>query len=81
MYPKFKPWDVCVMDGSIVVVGALIRCALLHPAFDLKIAQINKQRSLIREFIFCKFELGYNTAEATKTLVLRKVKAQLITER
>ena len=40
------------MIGSIVVVGVLTRCALLHPLYDLKAAQMNIQSSLFREHVF-----------------------------
>ena len=35
------------MIGSIVVVGVLTGCALLHSEADLKAAQINMHHSLI----------------------------------
>ena len=56
---------VLALVGSIVVVRALTRCALLHNMCDLKATQINMQHNLIREFIFYKFELSLNIAEAT----------------
>ena len=39
------------MIGSIVVVGALAHCALLHYMSDLKAAQMNEQHSLIQELM------------------------------
>ena len=36
---QWKPGNVPVMDVSIVVVGALTCCTLLHPVYDLKTAQ------------------------------------------
>ena len=60
--------------GGIVVVGVLIRCALLYSVCNLKAAQMNMQRSLIREFMLYEFEPGHNTAEATKNIFVRKVK-------
>ena len=42
---------VPAVDGSIVVVGALTRCALLYPVSDLKAAQFNVQPSLNRELM------------------------------
>ena len=42
---------------------------------------MNVQDSLIRKLMVYEFELSRNTAEATeKTFVVRKVKAQLMTE-
>ena len=46
------------MVNSIVVVGALTCCGLLHVICDLKAAQMNVQRCLIREFMLYKFKLG-----------------------
>ena len=43
------------MISGIVVVGTLTRCSLLHPLWDLKAAQMNVQRSLVREVF--EFEL------------------------
>ena len=56
------------MIGSIVLVGALTHCALLHPMCDLKVVQINMQSSLIQEFMLYKFELGYKAMEVTKNI-------------
>ena len=58
--------------GSIVVVGALTRCALLPSVCDLKSTQTIVQRSLIRELMIYKFELGYNPAEETKNIFCLK---------
>ena len=54
--------------GSIVVAGALSRCALVHSVCDLKATQMNMQRSLILKFMICVFELVHDTAEATKNI-------------
>ena len=54
---------------SIVVVGALTPCVLLHSLCDLKVQW---------ELMFYKFELGYNTTEATKNICCSKGEAQLI---
>ena len=55
------------MVGSIEVVGALALCALHHSVCEMKTAQKNVQRNLIRELTLYKFELGHNAdAEATK---------------
>ena len=44
-------WLVSAVVSSIVVVSALRRCALLHFMGDLKVAQMNVQRSLIGEIM------------------------------
>ena len=49
--------------GSIVVVSALTRCALLL-----------ENCGLIRKFILYKFELGHNVADATKNICSEKGK-------
>ena len=54
--------------GSIVVVGVLTCCGLLHFMWDLKVTQVNRQQSLIQELMLYKFELGHNTTEATKNI-------------
>ena len=66
-YPKqFKLWQVPAVFSSIVVVGALTHCALLHSVCDLKAAQMNMQSSLIQELLLYKFKLSYNTVKAIK---------------
>ena len=50
------------MFGSIVVVGALTCCALLHSVYDLKATKVNLQGTLIREFILSEFQLSHSTA-------------------
>ena len=62
-----------------MVGGALTHCALLHSMFELKAAQMNVQRSLIRERMIHKLQLEFNVTEAPKTFVAWKVKLQLIT--
>ena len=48
-YHEFKSWlKVPTVVGSIVVVGALTRCALLHSVCILKTGQMNMQKSLTR---------------------------------
>ena len=51
------------MVDSIVVVGALTHCAMLHSVWDLKTAQMN---------MLYKFELGHNPTEATKNISYAK---------
>ena len=53
----FKQWKVPAMGGSIVEVGALTPGVLLHSRRDLKTAQMNVQRCLIRELKLCEFEM------------------------
>ena len=65
---QFKPWEVPVVVGSIVVVGALARCALLRFTCDLKAAHMNVQMSLIRELLLYEFELDHNEAKGTKNI-------------
>ena len=76
MWPKpFKPWKVVAVLGSIAVVGVLICCALLHSVCDLKVTQMNMQRSLIREFMLYKFELDPNATEVTQNICYTKVES------
>ena len=51
-----------VVVSSIMVVGTLIRCALLHSVCDYKTAQMNGQLNLIRKLKPYEFELGHNAA-------------------
>ena len=68
-WPKqFKPWEVAVVVGCIIVVGALIYCALLHSLCDLKVEQMNMKCNLIQKFILYKFQLVHNTTEMTKNI-------------
>ena len=53
--------------GSIVVLGALAYCALLHSACDL-----NVQPNLIQELMLYKFEPSHNSTEATKSICCAK---------
>ena len=46
--------------ASIVIVGALTLCALLHFMCDLKAKQINVQRCLIRSLCFTRSNWGHN---------------------
>ena len=56
------------MVGSIVVVGALTHCALLHSICDLKVALINVQHCLIWELLIYDLKLGHNVMEITKNI-------------
>ena len=56
------------MVNSIEVVSALTWCALLPSVFNLKAAQINLQRSLIRKPMAYEFELGHNATDETKNI-------------
>ena len=59
---------VLVEADSIVLVGTLTCCALLHSVWNLKAAQINVQHCLLQEFMLYKSELSHNTTEATKNI-------------
>ena len=66
--------------GSIVVVGALTRCALLPSVYDLKASHMNVQCCLIQELTLKEFELSYNSAVAIKKhLLCERLITQLIT--
>ena len=52
----------------IMMVGALIRCTLLHSMYNLKAAQMNVQYSLIQELMLYKFEPNHNIMEVTKNI-------------
>ena len=65
---QFKLWLVPAVVGSIVVVGALPYCALLHCVCDLKSSQMNMQFGLIWEFMFYEFKLGHNDTELIKNI-------------
>ena len=54
--------------GSIMMVGVLICCALLHSMYDLKAALMYVQQSLIQQLMLYKFELGRNAIEAAKNI-------------
>ena len=56
------------MVDSIAAVSVWTRCALIHSVWDLKAAQINVQRTLIRELVFYEFKLGHNATEVTKNI-------------
>ena len=57
---QFKLPNVPTMVGSIMVVGELTHCALLHSVYDLKATHMNVQHN--------EFDLGYVKAEATKNI-------------
>ena len=64
--------------GSIVVVGALTRCALLHSECDFKVTKLNVQHSLIQELMLHEFE---HSAEVIKNIYCtKKMKTQWIKE-
>ena len=53
---------------SIMVIGVLTCCALLHSMCDLKATQMNMQCSLIWKLMLYEFKLDYNTVDATKNI-------------
>ena len=64
-------WVLAVV-GSIVIVGVLTLCALLHSFYDLKAAQMNVQCSSICKLMLYEFELSYNPPEETKKICCMK---------
>ena len=75
MWPKqFRPWK---QVSNIVVVGVLTLSALRHS--DLKAAQMNMQHCLIQELMLYDYKLHITLWKQSKTFVVQKVKAQLIT--
>ena len=77
---QLQPWKINTMVCSILVVGTLIHCALVHFVCGLKAVQMNVQFSLIWEFLLYELKLNHNSTEAQpKTFVMWKVKAKLIT--
>ena len=63
---------------GFVVVGVLTCSVLLHSACDLKAAQMNVWRSLIRELFFKSSNWAKMLTMQPKKFVQRKVKEQLI---
>ena len=57
---------------SIMVIGVLTCCLLLHPTCDLKASQMNMQRSLFQELMLYEFERGHNTAETAENICCAK---------
>ena len=58
------------MCVCIVLVSASIRGTLVHPVCNLKAAQVNVQRSLIREHILYEFGQEHNLAKATRVTTI-----------
>ena len=69
---KFKSGKVPKVFNSIVVVGALTRCALLQSVYYLKATQTNMQHHQIQELMFYKFVMSYKTAKVTKNICCTK---------
>ena len=57
-----------VVGRITLVVGALTLYALLYTVCDLKAAEMNVERGVMRKYTFYVFEFGYNAAEATKNI-------------
>ena len=57
---------------SIVVVGELIHCVLLHFICDLKATQMNMKHNLIQELMLYEFKCSHNIVEATKGICCAK---------
>ena len=60
--------------SSIMVVGVLACCALLHSMWDSKAAQMNVQHSLIQELMLYKFKLDHNIKKTIKNICCAKGK-------
>ena len=72
-WPKqFKLWKVPIVVDSVMLVGVLTCCALLHSVCDLKITQMNMLLRLLWEFMCNKFKQVHNFVEATKTICFVK---------
>ena len=67
-------WYVPKVFGSIKVVGALTRYALLHALWNLKAVPINAQYRLSMEIRLYEIELGHHATEATKIICWTKGK-------
>ena len=66
-------WGGRCIGNTVVVVGALTCCALLHSVCDLKVEQMNLRRSLNRELTLYESEVGQNAVEVTKSIYSTKV--------
>ena len=80
-WPKqFKLWKVLTMVGSILVVGMLTCCALLHSMCELKAAQLNMQHIIISRTSILWVPTGLITPpqKQPKPFVVQKVKGYLI---
>ena len=68
---QFLPWKVPAVVGSIMLVGVLTHCTLVHTVSDWKVTQITGN---------LEFKLGCNDARGgqPETFVVRKLKKQLI---
>ena len=63
---SFQDMEVSAVVGSIVVVGVLTHCALLHSMYDLKVIQMNVQCSLNQEIMLYVFQLDHNFKEVVQ---------------
>ena len=68
----FKPWKVPAVVSSMVVVGVLTHCAILNSVCDLKTAQMNMQRGIIRKLMAYEFKLSHSVMEATRNISYAK---------
>ena len=68
----FKPCYVPVIVGSIVVVGKLTRCVLIHSVYDFKVAQMNAKVVQLGNFCFTSSNLGHNTTGAIRNIAIGK---------
>ena len=63
---QFKLWEIPAVVRSIVVVGALTCCALIHFMRDFKATQIQCSQEIMI------YEFKYKTVEATKNICYAK---------
>ena len=64
----FKLWKLPTVVGSIMLVGVLTCCALLHLMCDLKPTKMNVQCSLIQELMLHEFKLDHKAVKTTKNI-------------
>ena len=70
-------YEVIALISSIVVDGALTRCVLLHSVYDLRVAQMKVQRSLIGQLMISNWA---TIPRRQQKQFPRKMKTQIITK-
>ena len=77
-WPKqFSLWKVSIIVGRIVVVGVLTCSTLLYWVYGFKTTLMKMQKSLIYELMLYKYEVGWDAAEATKSICCTKCKGSV----
>ena len=71
---QFKLWKVPTVVVSIMVVGVLTCCALLHSMSDWENCTAEVPHSLIQELLLYDFQLNHNATEAPKKVCCTKSK-------